>query len=409
MSPKSAFIGLTASFALAMTVLFAQAPAGQQGQPGQGQRQGRGQRQGQGGQLQQQGPQVMREEWENPKINFVNVEPVRSDSALPLDPGQTGLLNGKWKFNFVTMTGQDGTLQLSQRPAGFFKPDYDDSSWTTIPVPSTWEVQGFGTPLYTNVNYPFSTNNEGIVTNAPQQWFTSFRERNPVGSFRQTFKLPATFKKGGQVFLKFDGVSAGYYVWVNGEKVGYAEDSYNPDEFNITKYLKDGDNTLAVQVYHFTDGSYLEDQDYFRHSGIFRDVVIFRTPDVAIRDFDFRSLLKDNYTTGTLDGKIFVRNYSDKPASRTVKYTLLREGREVLSGSANVQLAANSKEDVAIPISLTVPNVDKWTAETPNLYQFKMTIADAANTAENAETVQVNLGFRTGEIGPEQQRLINGK
>ena len=401
MSPKTAFIGLTATFALAMGVALAQAPA-QQGQRGQGQ----GQR------PRQQQPQQdlsMREEWENQKINFVNVEPVRSDSALPVDAGQKSLLNGDWKFNFVTMTTPDGTLDLSQRPAGFFKPDYDDSSWKTIPVPSTWQVQGYGTPLYTNVNYPFNRDNPPIVTNAPAQWMTAFRERNPVGSYRQTFTVPADFKKGGQVFLKFDGVSAGYYVWVNGEKVGYAEDSYNPDEFNITKYLKPGENLLAVQVYHFTDGSFLEDQDFFRHSGIFRDVVLFRTPDVAIRDFDFRSLLKDNYTTGTLDGKILVRNYSGKAASRTVKYTLLREGREVLTGSANVQIAADNKEDVAVPISVTVPNVDKWTAETPNLYQLRMTIADAANTNENAETVQVNLGFRTVEVGPQQQLLINGK
>ena len=398
MSPKTAFIGLTTTFALAMGVALAQAPAQQ------GQRQG--QRPGQ--QQPQQGAQNMREEWENQKINFVNVEPVRSDSALPVDAGQKSLLNGDWKFNFVTMTTPDGTLDLSQRPAGFFKPDYDDSSWKTIPVPSTWQVQGYGTPLYTNVNYPFNRDNPPIVTNAPAQWMTAFRERNPVGSYRRTFTVPAGFKKGGQVFLKFDGVSAGYYVWVNGEKVGYAEDSYNPDEFNITKYLKAGENTLAVQVYHFTDGSFLEDQDFFRHSGIFRDVVMFRTPDVAIRDFDFRSLLKDNYTTGTLDGKILVRNYSDKAASRTVKYTLLREGREILSGSANVQIAPG-KEDVAVPVSVTVPNVDKWTAETPNLYQLRMTIADAANTAENAETVQVNLGFRTVEVGPQNQLLINGK
>jgi beta-galactosidase len=350
-----------------------------------------------------------REEWENHKINFVNVEPVRSDSALPLDDGQKELLNGTWKFNFVTMTSPDGTLDLSQRPEGFFKPEYDDSAWTTIPVPSTWQVQGFGTPLYTNSNYPFNTRRPPVVTDAPSQNFTSYLERNPVGSYRRTFRLPAGFQKGGQVFLKFDGVSAGYYVWLNGEKVGYAEDSYNPDEFNITKYLKDGENVLAVQVYNFTDGSYLEDQDFFRHSGIFRDVVIFRTPDVAIRDFDFRSLLKDDYTTGTLDGKILLRNYSGKPATRTVQYTLLREGREVLSGSAKVELSADGTEDVAIPVSVTVPNVETWTAETPNLYQLRMTISDEGNTAENAETVQVNLGFRTVEIGPESQLLINGK
>jgi beta-galactosidase len=358
---------------------------------------------------QQQVDLTNREEWENHKINFVNVEPVRSDSALPVDDGQKSLLNGTWKFNFVTMTKEDGALDLSQRPEGFFKPDYDDSAWTTIPVPSTWQVQGFGTPLYTNSNYPFNTSAPPIVTNTPSRQFTSYLERNPVGSYRRTFSLPSEFKKGGQVFLKFDGVSAGYYVWVNGEKVGYAEDSYNPDEFNITKYLKDGENMLAVQVYNFTDGSYLEDQDFFRHSGIFRDVVIFRTPDVAIRDFDFRSLLKDNYTTGTLDGKILVRNYSDKAARRTVKYTLLREGREVLSGGADVQVPAGSGEDVAIPVSVTVPNVDTWTAETPNLYQLKMTISDDADSRENAETVQVNLGFRTVEVGPQAQLLINGK
>ena len=351
----------------------------------------------------------MREEWENQKINFVNVEPVRSDSALPIDDGQKDLLNGTWKFNFVTMTKPDGTLDLSQRPEGFFKLDYDDSAWTTIPVPSTWQVQGFGTPLYTNSNYPFNTGRPPVVTDVPSKNFTSYLERNPVGSYRRTFELPDGFRKGGQVFLRFDGVSAGYYVWVNGEKVGYAEDSYNPDEFNITKYLKDGENVLAVQVYNFTDGSYLEDQDFFRHSGIFRDVVIFRTPDVAIRDFDFRSQLKDNYTTGTLDGKILLRNYSGKAAGRTVKYTLLREGREVLSKTEEVELPAGNGEDVAIPVSATVPNVDTWSAETPNLYQLKMTISDDANATENTETVQVNLGFRTVEIGPEYQLLINGR
>ena len=254
MSPKSALIGLTTAFAA--LVLFAQVPdrqgfpgfgtgalpggmpamggfgggmpGGMGGMPGQGQfggfpggMGGFGGGFGQPGQAQPQPRQQpvdlgTREEWENHKVNFVNVEPVRSDSALPLDDGQRDLLNGTWKFNFVTMTALDGTLDLSQRPEGFFKPDYDDSAWTTIPVPSTWQVQGFGTPLYTNSNYPFNTGTPPIVTNTPSQNFTSFRERNPVGSYRRTFELPSGFRKGGQVFLKFDGVSAGYYVWVNG-------------------------------------------------------------------------------------------------------------------------------------------------------------------------------------------------
>ena len=134
----------------------------------------------------------MREEWENPKINFVNVEPVRSDSALPLDAGQKGLLNGEWKFNFVTMTGQDGQLELSQRPAGFFKPDYDDSSWKTIPVPSTWEVQGYGTPLYTNVNYPFNTSNPPVVTTAVRSNCRPTSRRAARSSCGSTACPPAT-------------------------------------------------------------------------------------------------------------------------------------------------------------------------------------------------------------------------
>lgn len=340
-----------------------------------------------------------RPEWENEKVNFVNVEPVRSDTAVPTASNQSTLLNGNWKFNFV--------LKPEDRPMDFYKVNFDDSSWKTIPVPSSWQVQGYGTPLYSNVGYPFETRNPPSVTTQPAQWMTSYVERNPVGSFRTNFTLPANYGNG-QVFLRFNGVEAGYYVWVNGEKVGYAEDSYNPDEFNVTKYLKkDGKNTLAVQVFRWTDGSYLEDQDFFRHSGIFRDVVMFHTPDLALRDIYVHTLLANDYKDGTLEGNLFVKNYSEKELTGNVNYKLTYKGKEIWKGSSSITVPANS--EAPVKLSYVVKNVDAWTAETPNLYQFTATIDDASKSAAAHQELNADLGFRTVEVGPQYQLLINGK
>ena len=339
-------------------------------------------------------------EWEDQSVNYVNTEPMRADCAVPSDEGSMMLLNGDWKFHF--------SLTPEERPADFFEPGFDVSEWGTIPVPSTWEIQGYGTPLYSGWEYPFKVDPPS-VTKEPAREKTSYLERNPVGSYIRDFELPEGWLKDSQVFVRLNGVASAFYLWINGEKVGYGEDSFSPDEFNITKYLHEGRNTIAVEVYHFCDGSYLEDQDYFRFSGIFRDVVLFRTPDVAVRDFFIRPSLDedDGYKTGLLEGEIVLKNYSNHDSERRF-HAVLRdtEGNDVYRFSLPIRLEAGQEKTVSLH-DIRFPGVKPWTAETPNLYQLELSIRH--DTREPEQVLTANLGFRTVEIGPENQLLVNGR
>lgn len=252
-------------------------------------------------------------DWENTAVNSRNREPARAYS-MPLADEKAALtddlepetpyrmsLNGDWKFNWCGSP--------DQRPLDFWKTEFDDSAWFTIDVPSCVEMRGFGSPNYVNVTYPHAKKWPLI-----RNFDTGKADYNPVSSYRRTFTIPAEWK-GRDVFLRFDGVYSAYYVWVNGHKVGYAEDSKLPSEFNITKYLRDqgsgirdrglgiGDNVLAVEVYRWCDGSYLEDQDMFRFSGIFRDVTIFATPKVRLDDFTVETVPDADYRNWTLQLK----------------------------------------------------------------------------------------------------------
>ena len=160
--------------------------------------------------------------------------------------------------------------QPSERPVNFYKPNYDVSGWKEIPVPSNWEMYGYGTPIYTNITYPHRNNPPFIQG---KKGYTIMDEPNPVGSYRRDFNIPDDWK-GSEIFIHFDGVYSAMYLWVNGKKVGYSQGANNDAEFNITKYVKPGKNVLAVEVYRWSDGSYLEDQDMFRLSGIHRDVYV---------------------------------------------------------------------------------------------------------------------------------------
>ena len=338
-------------------------------------------------------------EWEDQSINYVNTEPVRPDCAVPADPDAVMLLNGDWKFHFA--------LTPETRPADFFKPGYDVSGWDTIRVPSTWELQGCGTPLYSGWEYPFKVD-PPFVTKEPPREKTSFLERNPVGSYLRTFELPEDWLKETQVFVRLNGVASAFYLYVNGEEVGYAEDSFSPDEFNLTEYLKPGTNTIAVEVYRFCDGSYLEDQDFFRFSGIFRDVILFRTPNAAVRDFFMRpSLDKADYRTGILEGEIVLKNYSSHSADQRL-YGFLRDpdGSEVYRFSLPVILAPGEEKTVRLH-DIRIPDVKPWTAETPNLY--KLDLGVRVDTKKPEQILTADLGFRTVEIGPENQLLVNGR
>ena len=221
---------------------------------------------------------VNKEEGHNTFVPFSSVESLKKSESFnqPWATPASDLyysLNGTWKFHWVK--------QPSERPINFYKTDYDVSSWKEIPVPANMEMQGYGTPIYTNITYPFKNYPAMIV---PQKGYTNEKEPNPVGSYRRDFTVPANWD-GKEIFLHFNGVYSGFYVWINGKKVGYSQGSNNDAEFNITKYLKPGNNTIAVEVYRWTDGSYLEDQDMFRLSGIYRDVYLYATPKVHVRDF----------------------------------------------------------------------------------------------------------------------------
>jgi beta-galactosidase len=335
-------------------------------------------------------------DWENPAVFTQNCEPAHC-TLMPFSDKSTAFqrrpqespfylsLNGVWKFNWVP--------KPADRPVDFYRDDYDVSQWDEIPVPGNWEVLGYGVPIYLNVKYPFPPNPPSIP-----------HENNPVGSYRRQFSIPETWK-GRPVFLHFGGVNSAFYVWVNGQKVGYSQDSKTPAEFNITNYLRKGENSLAVEVYRWCDGSYLEDQDFWRISGIERDVYLFSTPTVHIRDFFAVGDLDANYQHGQLRLSVAVKNYAATNARpHTLEIDLLDQNQQkILNAQQPVKL--NSAEEI---VSFKVPLVNpaKWTAETPNLYALVISLIDA--NGKLIEGVTCKIGFRKIEL-KDGQVLVNGK
>ena len=339
------------------------------------------------------------DDWENPEMVGQNKEPGHA-TLLPYPDVNAALkgtrdasiyhlsLNGRWKFWWVR--------KPADRPADFYKPEYDVSSWHEIPVPSVWELEGYGIPIYTNSRYPFPANPPYIP-----------HDYNPVGSYRTEFKIPSGWE-GRQVFLHFDGVLSAFYLWINGQKVGYSEDSMTPAEFNITPYLRPGKNILAAEVYRWCDGSYLEDQDTWRYSGIYRDVYLFSTPPVHLRDFFLQSDLDDQYHDAVFKVTATVRNYSQQSAGpHTVQVFLLdsggRPGEKPLLSETTGSLAAGA--EIAVTMQAKVANPRQWSAEIPNLYTVLLVLKDAAG--RTLEVERSNFGFRKVEIKNSQLR-VNG-
>lgn len=342
-------------------------------------------------------------DWENETVFAVNKEPghttyvpypsVESLKASPayrkawLRPNSPRyqLLNGKWKFNWVK--------QPSERPVNFYKTNYDVSSWEEIPVPSNWEMHGYGTPIYTNITYPHRNNPPFIL---PQKGYTCEKEPNPVGSYRRDFTIPADWK-GSEIFLHFDGVYSAMYVWVNGKKVGYSQGANNDAEFNITKYVKPGNNVLAVEVYRWCDGSYLEDQDMFRLSGIHRDVYLLSRPKLHLRDYylttDFAG---NNLTNATLNIRSHVRNLGSTVNEAAVEIVLLDEdGKQIGITVQPLKDIRKNKETVNMT-HMTVNRPRLWSAETPNLYTVILNLKD--KNGNILETLSSEYGFRKIEI-----------
>lgn len=305
-------------------------------------------------------------------------------------------LNGMWKFNWVSWP--------QNRPVDFYKPTYDVSSWKEIPVPSNWQIQGYGTPYYRNFGYTFQKDFPRVMSEPPKN-FTAYEERNPVGSYRRDFEVPADWNNR-EIFVTFDGVDAGFFLWINGEKVGYSVNSRNAAEFNITKYIKPGKNTIAAEVYRYTAGSYLEDQDMWRLSGIFRNVTLWAAPKLHIRDFFIKTDLDAQYKDATVLVEAKVKNFDTKKTKATKLAATLYNGDQIVEGAfAEVRVPAlKPGEEILVKLSYPVSNPDKWTAETPKLYTSVLTLNKGMN---DTEILSAKTGFREVEI-KGRLFLVNG-
>lgn len=298
-------------------------------------------------------------------------------------------LNGTWKFHWVP--------RPEQRPVEFYKPEFDTAKWDNIAVPSNWQVLGYGTPYYRNAGYTFQRDWPRVLSEPPRNW-TAYSERNPVGSYRRTFAIPGQWS-GRRIFLTFDGVDSAFFLWINGRKVGYSTNSRNAAEFDITPYVRrDRQNTVAVEVYRYCAGSYLEDQDMWRLSGIFRNVTLWSAPPLHVRDFSIHTNLDNQYRNALLYVTATVRNYGSTPtAGRVVEVALYdRLGHPVtgIRGQA-VLRELPAGEEATVRLRLPVANPAKWTAETPNLYTTVISLQDGARTEE---ILSARTGFRQVEI-----------
>ncbi len=350
-------------------------------------------------------------DWENERVfavgklpGHVTFIPFASDAEMVSDPSyelpwnrtessRYMLLNGKWKFNWVA--------DPNNRPVGFQAPKYDVSGWNEIDVPSNWEMKGYGTPLYSNSTYPFLNNPPFIQ---PQRGYTTFTEPNPTGSYRRNFTLPSDWS-GKEIFLHFDGVYSAFYVWVNGKKVGYSQGANNDSEFDITKYLVKGKNVVAVEVYKWSDGSYLEDQDMFRLAGIHRDVYLIARPKMHLSDLDLKSGFNEDLTSATLDASALLRN-DGKTAAAKLRSTLLDEdGKVIGSAESGLQTVSSGKELKTEASRIVVEGPHLWSAEDPYLYTVKMELLD--KEGNTLECTFQRHGFRKVEF-KNNKLYING-
>jgi len=333
--------------------------------------------------------------WDNIEVLEINREKSHttmmvypnSEQAVGFDRTQSSWfksLNGTWNFSW--------TSKPATRVRDFYRNDFDDSSWDTIQVPSNWELQGFGIPVYTNIRYPFDISE----LKAPM-------EDNPVGSYRSSFIIDETWD-GRQVFLGFDGVASAFYVWINGEFVGYSQGNRTLAEFDITEYVQTGENKIAVEVYKYSDGSYLEDQDYWRLGGIYRDVYVWSTPKIHIRDFLISSALDDSFENGKFGVAGEVAVY-DENLLRDITLSIeLHDNEGNIVHSDQRGLVINDPL-IRFDFGETIlQDILPWNAETPILYQLFITLKSGD---EILEIIPKKVGFRTVEI-KNGRLLVNG-
>lgn len=335
-------------------------------------------------------------DWENPDVIGINKLPYHvtlgNPSTHKTNP-QVTYLDGTWKFRW--------SPDPDSRPVSFFVSDYDVTGWDDIQVPCDWQMQGFGTPIYTNSRYPFRRNQPKVTDTTDRSW-TAYEARNPVGSYVTYFD--AADINSHNWILEFEAVSSAFYVWVNGQKVGYSQNSMSPAEFDVTPYLKEGRNRLAVEVYRWCDGSYLEDQDFWRLSGIFRSVKLWKRPLVHISDYRITLIPSDDYSVARIHTQVQIVNTSESQVNRVnLMFTLKdkkTDGKECSQNWFPEKIPVLQPHDsiwITTDGNLFYPQL--WSAEKPNLYECTLELAEKGQVSESfCQNVGVRKIEKRGEV-----------
>lgn len=338
--------------------------------------------------------QAQTHDWENPAVLGINKLPYHATLQLPSKQKECKeiiSLDGQWLFHW--------SRKPEERPADFYKEDYDVSQWKKISVPGNWQLQGFGTPIYVNMSYPFAKDRPSVTSEPPKDW-TAYENRNPVGSY-VTFVDVTKDMLSKNLILHFGGVHSAMYLWVNGQMVGYSQNSMSPAEFDVTKYMRAGKNKIAVEVYRWSDGSYLECQDMWRLSGIFRSVQLWVRPQTHISDYHVTAEPNADYTKAAVKATIDICNVSRKTA-KNLQVVLSLNGCEQ---KANLKKII-SGDTTSIQIHYTINHPRLWSAEKPNLYPYSIELRNQNNQV--IEHFDYQLGVKKVEIAGEVFKL-NGK
>ena len=309
--------------------------------------------------------QAQTHDWENPAVLGINKLPYHATLQLPSkwkECKEIVSLDGEWLFHW--------SRNPEERQTDFYREDYDVSNWGKIKVPGNWQTQGYGTPIYTNIDYPFQRNRPSVTSEPPKDW-TAYENRNPVGQYVTFFNVNKEMLSKNLI-LHFGGVHSAMYLWVNGQKVGYSQNSMSPAEFDVTNYLREGKNKLAVEVYRWCDGSYLEDQDMWRLSGIFREVQLWVRPLVHIADYHVTAMPNADYSKASVKATISLCN-TGKRTANDLQAVLLMNGREMKS---KLKLLAIG-DTTTLTLNETLLHPLLWSAENPNLYPFSVELRDA--------------------------------
>lgn len=333
-------------------------------------------------------------DWEDPSVLGINKLPYHATLQLPSkwkECEEIVSLDGEWLFHW--------SLNPDVRPADFYREDFDVSDWGRISVPGNWQTQGYGTPIYININYPFVRNRPSVTSEPPKDW-TAYENRNPVGSYVTFFDIPKE-SLDKNLILHFGGVHSAMYVWVNGKFVGYSQNSMSPAEFDVTKFIRAGQNKLAVEVYRWSDGSYLEDQDMWRLSGIFREVQLWVRPLVHITDYQVTAEPNADFSKANFKAAISLCN-GFKKTKKGLQAIFLIDGHEVISKP--FKLSAGDTTTIILSYLLNKPRL--WSAEKPELYPFSVELREADGTV--IEHFDYHLGIKKVEVVGEVFK-INGK